>query len=64
MSFLKDFVYCNESFEGLHFIGENWLPVLELALPPCNVIFHVFAKKLSSGLYGKTGVSRGLFGLQ
>lgn len=42
---MKNFVHRDEGFEGLHFIGENWLPALGLALPTCILIFHVFAKQ-------------------
>jgi hypothetical protein len=33
VSFLKDFVYGDEGFEGLDFIGEDGLPVFESVSP-------------------------------
>jgi hypothetical protein len=63
MPFLKDLVHCDESFEGLHFVGEDWLPAGELAMLALILLSYVIANKPQVGFYGTNGMFQVSFGV-
>lgn len=45
MTFLEDFVDCDEGLERLNFVGKNWLPAFELVLLLWFVVLAVDADR-------------------